>query len=370
MRNNKFTINDYEASERESLEKLYAKTLEGVGPDFTGKDLAENSSVRIRIISINDDSDMAYGETKYGQAVSISMSREEKVLNRLGYPAIDISVGQIVDVVVTKNSQGGFNGSVAAGYEKALKKELMKAVKNQDCAFKVKVTSVCNGGFMVDLSGVQCFLPGSLAAPNRIMDFTQYVGRQITIMVETYDQKRDIFVVSFKKYLKKIIEGEVQNLSFAQKYEGVVTGTSGTGVFVEWSEIFTGVIPFDDINKEKLTELKAGDSVYFYVTDIKNPQRVALSLSEPPEKLRNIQELKDSSANILGEDKDLKIYKGEITKLKTFGAFIKLENGLIGLIEKENLVNPVKDYEVGQSINCTIYSVDLSTFKIQLVEEE
>jgi ribosomal protein S1 len=124
----------------------------------------------------------------------------------------------------------------------------------------------------------------------------------------------------------------------------------------------------DDSNREKLSDLKTGDSVEFYVTDIKNPQRVVLSLLEPNEKLKAIQELKDSSIEALGENAELETYKAEVTKLKTFGIFVKLGNGLSGLIEKEKLVNPIKDYEIGQSVNCSISRVDLSSFKIQLAE--
>jgi len=187
-------------------------------------------------------------------------------------------------------------------------------------------------------------------------------------MVEIYDQKRDIFVVSFKKYLRKIIDGEVQKLSFSNKYDGIVTGASGNGVFVEWDEIFTGIIPFDEANSAKLQSLKTGDPVTFFVTDIKNPQRITLSVTEPNEKLKSIQELKDSSSEVVGDDTQLKTYKAEITKIKTFGAFVKLENGLNGLIERERLMKSIKEYEVGQFVNCSVSNVDLSSFKIQLAE--
>jgi ribosomal protein S1 len=188
-------------------------------------------------------------------------------------------------------------------------------------------------------------------------------------MVEVYDQTRDIFVVSFKKYLRKIIDSEVQNLSFSSKYEGVVTGASNGGVFVEWDEIYTGIIPMDDSNRETLSSYSAGDVVEFYVLDIKNPQRISLSVTQPSEKMKNIQEMKDTSSEVLGENTDLKIYKGEITKTKTFGVFVKMENGLTGLIEKERLVNSIKEYEVGKSVDFSILSVDSSTLKIQLIEK-
>jgi predicted RNA-binding protein with RPS1 domain len=79
--------------------------------------------------------------------------------------------------------------------------------------------------------------------------------------------------------------------------------------------------------------------------------------------------MKDTSSEVLGENTDLKIYKGEITKTKTFGVFVKMENGLTGLIEKERLVNSIKEYEVGKSVDFSILSVDSSTLKIQLIEK-
>jgi ribosomal protein S1 len=337
--------------------------------NISGKDIQNNTSERVVITSVDDEKGVALGETSFGQTIIIDTKKEEKNMRKLGYPSMEISSGQVLDVVIHKDSGGSFNGSVSAGYEKALKKELHRSIKDEDCAFKVRVKNVCNGGFMVDLSGIECFLPGSLAAANRIMNFADYVGKELNVMVEVYDQKRDIFVVSFKKYLRKIIDSEVQNLSFSSKYEGVVTGASNGGVFVEWDEIYTGIIPMDDSNRETLSSYSAGDVVEFYVLDIKNPQRISLSVTQPSEKMKNIQEMKDTSSEVLGENTDLKIYKGEITKTKTFGVFVKMENGLTGLIEKERLVNSIKEYEVGKSVDFSILSVDSSTLKIQLIEK-
>jgi ribosomal protein S1 len=368
MKNKNFSCFEYDVNERERLKDLYSSTFPESDSNSTGKDLQENSSERIIVTGYDAEKGVALGETPFGQTIIIDTKKEEKHMRKLGYPAIEIVSGQVLDVVIHKDVSGAFNGSVSAGYEKALKRELHRSIKEEDCAFNVRVKNVCNGGFMVDLSGIECFLPGSLAAANRIMNFSDYVGKNLTVMIEIYDQKRDIFVVSFKKYLKKIIDSKVKELSFSQRYEGVITGISGSNIFVEWDEIYTGIINIDENNKEKLESLQSGDQVKFYVSDIKNAQRIGLSILEPNNKLKNIQELKDSSLEVLGENIELKIYKGEITKLKTFGVFVKMENGLSGLIEKEKLVNSIKEYEVGQLVNCSISSVDLSTLKIQLIE--
>ncbi len=63
-------------------------------------------------------------------------------------------------------------------------------------------------------------------------------------------------------------------------------------------------------------------------------------MTQPTEKSKNIQDMKNSSHEILGETEDSKIYMGEITKIKTFGAFVKLDNGLTGLRENEDPLPP------------------------------
>jgi len=369
MKNKNFSCFEYEIGERERMDSLYESTFPESTNRITGKDIQNNSSERIIITGFDQGKGIALGETPFGQTIIIDTKKEEKNMKKLGYPLVEMTVGQVIDVVINRDTSGSFNGSVSAGYEESLKKELHRSIKEENCAFNVRVKNVCNGGFMVDLSGIECFLPGSLAAANRIMNFADYVGKELTVMVEVYDQKRDIFVVSFKKYLKKIIDRQVHNLSFSQKYQGNVTGASLNGIFVEWDEIYTGIILIDDSNRSSLKDIQTGDVVEFYVVDIKNPQRITLSVTEPSSKMKNLQDLKDSSSDVLGENTELKIYKAEITKIKTFGVFVKMENGLSGLIEKEKLVNSIKEYKVGQSVDCSILSVDSSTLKIQLMEK-
>ena len=278
-----------------------------------------------------------------------------------------MEVGSVLDVVILKDNYGNYNGSVSQGYENSLKSELLKAIKDERSAFLVKVEDLCPGGFMVNLSGIKCFLPGSLAAANRIIDFAAFVGKSIMVMVETYDEKRDIFVVSFKKYLKNIINSKVEELSVTQKYTGTVTGTSSAGVFVEWDEYYTGLIPAEEFSNfaEKMP-YKSGDRADFYVLDMKNPQRIVLTVKLPDEKTTELQYMKDLS---LTHERDNKIFIGTITKIKSFGVFVKLDNNLTGLIEKEELKDNVKDYTIGQALECNILDVEIQSARLHLREK-
>ena len=297
----------------------------------------------------------------------IDLTKEEKAIGRLGFPPLEMQVGSCLDVVVFKDRAGQYNGSVSQGYENTLKKDLRRAMRDNDSAYQVKVVDLCPGGFMVNLSGIKCFLPGSLAAANRIIDFAGFVGKTIMVMVETYDERRDIFVVSFKKYLKNVIVSKVSELSFVQKYTGTVTGTSSAGVFVEWDEFYTGLIPAEDFSPtEGGIQFRSGDRADFYVMDLKNPNRIVLTTKEPDNRSLELQKIKDVS---LSNEKENKIYIATITKVKNFGVFVKLDNDLNGLVERDELERDIKDYRVGDTIECNILDVDIQSARLHFREK-
>jgi len=364
-----YTRDEYSPEERAVMDELYEGHFRVTFADNPAqsysKELEENQVLSVRITQIRGTS--AIGETSVGQSVAIDLMKEEKAIKRLGFPALDVQEGSQLDVVIFKDKSGMYNGSLAAGYENSLKTDLLNSIKDEKSAYTVRIDSTCPGGFMVNLSGIKCFLPGSLAAANRIIDFQSFVGKTINIMIETYDERRDIFVVSFKKYLKHVINAKVEELSLTQKYTGTVTGASNAGVFVEWDQYYTGLIPAEEFDNAGIKmDLSSGGSVSFYVSDFRNPNRIVLRLNPPEGKDKDLQELRDIS---LSEDKENKIYRGTVTKVKNFGVFVKLENNIVGLVEKDYLAGNPKDYEVGSEISCTIMDVELQSSKLYLKQK-
>ena len=364
-----YTRDEYSPEDREQMDALYdGHFTKNFGADLSGfasKELEENQVLNVKIVKIIGMS--AIGETNLGQSVSIDLTREEKAIRRLGFPAMEVSEGSNLDVIIFKDKSGSYNGSLAAGYENSLKNELLKSIKEESSAYTVKIESTCPGGFMVNLSGIKCFLPGSLAAANRIIDFQSFVGKSLNVMIETYDDKRDIFVVSFKKYLKHVINDKVNELSLTQQYTGTATGMSAAGVFVEWDEYYTGLIPAEEFEASGIRmDLNPGEKVSFYVSDFRNSSRIVLKLNPPEGKDRDLQELRDLS---LTEDRENKIYTGTVTKVKNFGVFVKLENGIVGLIERDFLASNPRDYEIGLEISCTVLDVELQSSKLYLKQK-
>ena len=213
-----YTRDEYSPEERAVMDELYEghfkKNFTDNDVKSYSKELEENQVLSVSITQIRGT--QAIGETSVGQSVAIDLAKEEKAIRRLGFPALEVQEGSRLDVVIFKDKSGSYNGSLAAGYENSLKIELLSSIKDDKSAYTVRIDSTCPGGFMVNLSGIKCFLPGSLAAANRIIDFQSFVGKSVNVMVEMYDERRDIFVVSFKKYLKHVIDSKVEELSLTQ----------------------------------------------------------------------------------------------------------------------------------------------------------
>lgn len=357
---------EYSPEERDQMLAMYNGYFQKNFGDrkIKGKDYGKTDEVDITIISVTDKG--VVGETEVGQSVFIDLRKEARNMTKMGYPEPDIERGGKIKVIISRDNRGNYNGSLSASYEISLKEELRKAITEEGYAYNVKIEEVCPGGFMVNLSGIKCFLPGSLAATNRIFNFSEYLGRIIPVMVETYDEARDIFVVSFKKYLKNIINAKVEEISIGTKYTGKITGSSNSGVFVEWDEIFTGLIPQSEIIEGK--KYNTGQEIEFYVVDTKNPQRLGLSFNPPSSKSMYLQELKNQS---LSEDSYIYTKECKITKIKSSGLILKLESGdQSAFIDKRDLMRNIKDYKVGETISCYPVSVNVSEAKISMRQFE
>lgn len=356
---------EYSPEEREEMLAMYNgyfKTNFG-DQKIKGKDYGKTDEVEVTIISSTDKG--IVGETEVGQSIFIDLRKESRNMAKLGYPEPDIEPGDKIKVMITRDPRGNYNGSLSASYEMSLKKELHKAITDDSYAYNVKIDEVCPGGFMVNLSGVKCFLPGSLAATNRIFNFAEYVGRTIPVMVETYDEARGIFVVSFKKYLKNIIDAKVEEIVIGTKYTGKITGNSNLGVFVEWNEIFTGLIPHSETSDKKYN---TGQEIEFYVVDIRNPQRLGLSFNPPSPKAMYLQELKTQS---MAEDSYIYAKDCKVVKVKGSGLILKLDSGeQSAFIDRRDLMKNIKEYKVGDTLTCYPVSVSVSEAKISMRQFE
>ena len=139
--------------------------------DGGSKDLVEGSVYKCKIMDVY--SDKALAQTGSGQTIYIDLKKELKDATKLGIDGITFNIDEDINARVRKVN-GSFNGSVVEYYIHTLRAELFDQIKKENSAYPVKIISVNKGGYIADLSGIKCFLPGSLAAANKITDFELY----------------------------------------------------------------------------------------------------------------------------------------------------------------------------------------------------
>jgi small subunit ribosomal protein S1 len=342
----------------QELSDLYFNTSSGYGKQFS-KDLVNGETYEAKIISLSENEALAQTET--GQTIYIDMKKERKeAFRKMNTDSLKFHIGESINARV-KSVVGTYYGSVVDSYMQTIRQELFDQIKSETSAYPVRIESINRGGYIVDLQGIKCFLPGSLAAANKITDFESYLGKEIPVMIEGYVEAKEMFVVSYKKYLKRIIEQKVKELDMTKKYEGTVTGSSEFGVFVEWDEIYTGLIYKTEFEENQIpNNFNSGDRIEFYIKEIKDNNRLTLALNKPTEKNTIVSEI------------DSKIKEGirvtteaRIKHKRKNGILVELPSyNLMALIPQERANKRVRNLKQGESLEVNIFSVDTTSGKI------
>jgi hypothetical protein len=223
-------------------------------------------------------------------------------------------------VMIYKSNMSEILGSEKKCAALTLREDVEYFAKNNKW-FYVKVVELIKGGYLaIYKNQVKCFLPGSHAAANVIRDFSEYLHKEIPVMVENYDSVNNLYIVSYKKYIKETLPQKVSDLSFGQKYTGTLTNNPyDFGVFVEFQNYYTGLIHKSDFEndaafKEFSKGLRSGDQIDFWVKDVvqkKGDYRIILTVNpdsiDPVKK--SWQSLKDG---IEGQTLDYSYEKGSM----------------------------------------------------------
>ena len=264
------------------------------------------------------------------------------------YIVEQLEVGMEIDVKIKTNKK---TGDVIASISDAIKevklKEIKESIGNSSVGFTAKVKELIHGGYWVDVAGIQCFMPGSLAGLNKLHDFNAIVGKDIVVMPITFSREKDTIVVSHREYLRTMIPITIEKLNETIKEPriGFVTGSTKFGVFAEFDECLTGLIPRAELSEDlqrKLDDrdIKPGDEITFWAKEV------------------------DLWDGIDEKYKPMMITEGKVTKVTSYGAFVELEKGISGLIHKSKLKEA--NLTKGDIINIKIGSVNVSDRKITM----
>lgn len=314
----------------------------------TEKQIIDNEEVEVKVEALIEIS-------KKNTAVCILAKEPKEIVDQL-------EVGMIVDIKVKHSKQGTLYASIGDAMDEVKRQEIYNAIGNKTIGFTGVVKELIHGGYWVDLGGVQCFMPGSLGGLNKLPNFEKLVGKELIVMPITYSNEKQTIVVSHREYLRTMIPSAVEDLRENNKEHitGFVTGTTKFGIFAEFNECLTGLIPKNELDESTLDKLerrdiKAGDAIDFWSKEVISDRKIILSQLGPKIDLWDGAEEKY---------KPMMITEGKVTKVTKYGAFVELEKGISGLVHKTKL----KDTELtkGDTVNIRIGSVNVSDRKITM----
>ena len=236
-------------------------------------------------------------DTVGGGSARIDLTKDKEYVKMLGCDNIDVfvkslnesktfkkSVLDTMPVVKVVNSD---RISLWEGHVSKTEAEFHEQIKKPTHAYYATLETINNGGYIANIQNVKCFLPGSLAQANKIINYDVLVGKTIPVMIDSYSEKTG-FIVSYKKYLATILPSRIASeLHVGMPIEAYVTGTRKGNVFMQWADsngdmIFTGLLPQDNMSDETKKDVAAGqftpDSKWrMFIADITPENRIVLS---------------------------------------------------------------------------------------------
>lgn len=266
------------------------------------KDLVKNALVSVTDIKVLDENNVSLSINNGSNNVIVDMNKEGRFLNQFTTnEGTTVDKETFMKLLNTDFKQQllGMNlsakltagdpekASIWDGYVEILSREMREQISKKSKAYYATILGTNRGGFIVEIMNtVKAFMPGSMAASNRITDFDAMIGKTLEVMVEAFDPNYG-FVVSRKKYLQTLQPLELEKLENAwaenpeMQVSGRVTGTTTFGVFVEINEYITGMVHktlVDDETRQRMRDMAIEEGSMFtaYIHKIDGP-RVILS---------------------------------------------------------------------------------------------
>ena len=343
----------YSSSDREKLEQIYDKTLSSIGDHevIDGIVVGKNSREVVVNIGFKSDGVIPVNEFRYNP---------------------NLKIGDKVEVYV--ENQEGVNGQLMLSHKKA---RILRSWDRINDAFEKEeiitgyVKSRTKGGLIVDVFGIEAFLPGSQIDVKPIRDYDIYVDKTMEFKVVKINQEYKNVVVSHKALIEDELEQQkaeiISKLEKGQVLEGTVKNITSYGVFIDLGGV-DGLVHITDLSwgrinhPEEIVELDQKIKVVILDFD-DNKKRIALGLKQ----------LTPHPWDAL--DENLKIgdtVTGKVVVIADYGAFIEIAPGVEGLIHVSEMswsqhLRTAQDFlKVGDEVQAVILTLDREERKMSL----
>jgi len=285
-------------------------------------------------------------------------------------PGEVVSVGDEIEaLVLQKEDKEGrlILSKKRAQYERAW--GTIEKIKEEDGIVTGTVIEVVKGGLILDI-GLRGFLPASLVEMRRVRDLQPYVGKQIEAKIIELDKNRNNVVLSRRAWLEQtqseVRQTFLQTLQKGQVRSGVVSSIVNFGAFVDLGGV-DGLVHVSELSWKHIDHpgevVEVGQEVTVEVLDVDmDRERVSLSLKATQEDPWQ----QFARTHAIGQ-----VVPGKVTKLVPFGAFVRVDDGIEGLVHISELAErhveiPEQVVQVGDPIFVKVIDIDLERRRISL----
>ena len=344
---------NYKSEERMKLEAMYEKTMSQIGDHEVIEGTVVAKTSREVVVNIGFKSD---------GVIPVSEFRHNP----------NLKVGDKIEVYV--ENQEGINGQLVLSHKKA---RILKSWDRVNEAFDKQeivqgyVKSRTKGGLIVDVFGIEAFLPGSQIDVKPIRDYDVFVDSIMEFKVVKINQEYKNVVVSHKALIEDEIEQQkmeiIGKLEKGQVLEGIVKNITSYGVFIDLGGV-DGLIHITDLSWGRINHpeeiVKLDEQIKVVILDFDdNKKRIALGLKQltphPWDAL-------DPNLNVGDE------VSGKVVVIADYGAFIEIAPGVEGLIHVSEMswsqhLRTAQDFlKIGDDVQAKVLTLDREERKMSL----
>ena len=345
------------------LQKEFQNLLD---QDFKDRKLKENEIIIATVSEITKNFVVVDCKAKMEGMIPIEEFKHNDEISKL-------KVGSKIDVFLEKIES--FKGEIVVSRDKARKmktwKKLEKVFESQEeltgyIAGKVK------GGYITNVEGLPCFMPSSQIDVRPLKKIDHLLNTPLKVIATRIDKGRGNVCVSRRAVLEKSKNAEIsealKNIKVNDIVENaVVKATTDWGIFLDINGV-DALLHVSDLSYGRVKKpsdlVTIGQKLKVKITKIDQENgRVSASIKALTE---------DPYLNIEKKYKIGNIYEGTVTKIMDYGCFVKIEEGIEGLIHSSELdwtnknIKPTKVLSVSQKIKFKIVSIDKDTKRISL----
>jgi small subunit ribosomal protein S1 len=334
--------------------------------DFEDRKLKENEIIKAVVTEITKNFVVVDCKAKMEGMIPIEEFKNHNELDK-------IKIGSEVEVFLEKIES--FRGEIVISRDKARK---LKAWKKMEKVFENKeemtgyITGKVKGGFIATVEGLPCFMPSSQIDIKPLKRFDHLMNTPVKVIATKLDKNRGNVCVSRRAVLEKSKNKEItealKNIKVNDIVEdAIVKATTDWGIFLDIKGV-DALLHVSDLSHGRVKKpadlVSIGQKLKVKITKIdESTNRVSASIKALTE---------DPYENILEKYKVGETHEGIVTKIMDYGCFVKIEEGIEGLIHNSELdwtsknIKPNKILSVSQKIKFKIVNIDKETKRISL----